>query len=129
MSGIIGPVPPWRARSSETSAVTVTISTASPAIVTWPTNHGLVQGNTVSFTTTGALPTPILPAGITGNAYYVMATGLGSATFQISATAPSKGVDGTAISTLGGTQSGTHSARAGYSAAQMLDSSIIQGAG
>ena len=72
-----------------------TITIASPAVVT-NLNHGLLNGNPVVFTTSGALPTG-LTAGAT---YYVI--NRTTDTFQVSAT-----VGGTAINTSG-TQSGTH---------------------
>lgn len=78
---------------------TPTITIASPAVVTL-TNHGLVAGDQVKFTTTGALPTGITA----GTAYFVIATGLTANSFQISATS-----GGSAINTSG-TQSGVHTA-------------------
>ena len=75
---------------------TVTISIASPGVVTW-TNHGLPAGRKIIFQTTGALPT-----GITANTtYFVSATGLTANTFQFSAT------NGGASINTSGTQSGT----------------------
>lgn len=76
---------------------TCTISIATPGVVTF-NSHGLVAGATVQFSTTGALPT-----GITANIdYFVIASGLTTNTFQISAT-----LGGSAINTSG-TQSGVH---------------------
>jgi len=75
----------------------VTISIASPAVVSW-VKHNLVAGDTVRFKTTGALP-----GGISADTtYYVIATGLTANSFRISAT-----LGGTVINTSG-TQSGTH---------------------
>lgn len=72
-----------------TGAATVTITNASPAVVTY-TAHGLRAGACIRFTTTGALP-----AGLTADVnYFVLATGLTANTFQV-ATAPF----GTAINT------------------------------
>lgn len=76
-----------------TSAVTITI--ASPGVVTW-NSHGLTNGWPVRFSTTGALPTGLTA----GTTYYVVASGAN--TFQVAA-APG----GTAINTSG-SQSGTH---------------------
>jgi hypothetical protein len=60
---------------------TVTISNASPAVVSY-TAHGLAANRPVKFSTTGALPT-----GITAGAtYFVIAAGLTGNSFQISAT-------------------------------------------
>ena len=78
----------------EAKAMTVTI--ASPAVVT-STTHGLSAGQTIQFSTTGALPT-----GITANTtYYVIATGLTTDSFRFSTT-----LNGSAVNTSG-SQSGT----------------------
>lgn len=75
---------------------TATITIASPAVITHA-SHGLTVNDIVQFTTTGTLPT-----GITASTpYYVLATGLTTNTFEISATP-----GGTAINTSG-SQSGT----------------------
>lgn len=76
-------------------AVTVTI--ASPAVFTF-NSHGLVAGDAVVFTTTGALPTGLTA----GTVYYVIATGLTTNNFEVATT-----VGGAAVNTSG-TQSGTH---------------------
>jgi microcystin-dependent protein len=77
---------------SATSTVTITI--ASPGVVTW-TSHGLSNDWPVQFSTTGALPTGLT----TGQTYYVISATTN--TFQV-ALAPG----GTAIGTSG-SQSGT----------------------
>jgi hypothetical protein len=78
-------------------AVTMTI--ASPAVFTFVA-HGLLVGNPVRFTTTGALPT-----GITANTtYYVTATPTAD-TFRVSAT-----LGGADVNTTG-SQSGVHTLR------------------
>jgi len=77
----------------------VTISQASPGVVTW-TAHGLAAGTPVTFTTTGTLPAPLLP----GVTYYVLAPATDSFTLAAS---PS-GSD-IATTTAG---SGIHTARA-----------------
>lgn len=83
-------------QSAMVSGVTVTI--ASPGVFNL-SNHGLNIGQPIRFTTTGALPT-----GLTvNNQYFVIATGYGTNTFQVSTTA-----SGTGIITTG-TQSGVHS--------------------
>jgi len=82
---------------SRTSTITATI--ASPAVVSW-TAHGLIAGNAVVFSTTGALPTGITA----GTIYYVISAGLATNSFEISAT-----IGGSAVNTSG-TQSGTHTA-------------------
>lgn len=62
-----------------TASGTVTITNASPAVITW-TTHGLFEGAPVKFSTTGALPTGITA----GTTYYVLSTGLTANTFRIS---------------------------------------------
>lgn len=76
---------------------TVTVTIASPAVFTL-TNHGLIAGDTVYLETTGSLPTGLSP----DTPYYVLAAGLTTNTFELSATR-----DGSAINTSG-SQSGTH---------------------
>ena len=70
---------------------------ASPCVVSF-TAHGLIAGDSVQFTTTGALPTGLSAS----TDYYVIAAGLTANTFQFAAT-----VGGTAINTTG-SQSGVH---------------------
>lgn len=67
--------------SPSTSLGTFTVTIASPAVFTLA-NHGLTENDSVQFTTTGALPTG-LTAGVT---YYVIAAGLTSSEFRVSAT-------------------------------------------
>ncbi len=76
--------------------VTVTITIASPGVVT-QVAHGLTNGTTVAFSTTGALPTGI----VAGTVYYVV--NAATDTYEVSATS-----GGASINTSG-TQSGTHS--------------------
>jgi hypothetical protein len=78
-----------------TSTVTMTI--ASPGVITWTAN-GLTNDSTVKFSTTGALPTGITA----GTTYFVV--NVAANTFQVSATQ-----GGTAINTSG-SQSGVHTA-------------------
>lgn len=63
-----------------TSAV-VTISNATPAVVTWAA-HGLTIGSEVKFSTTGALPNPL----VADTTYYIISAGFLPGSFQISAT-------------------------------------------
>lgn len=85
-------------------SVGVTMTSANPGVVTWRDNagtalaHNFVAGDTVVFTTTGALPTNV----VAGTTYYVVAT-VTSTTFSIASTP-----GGTAINTTAGTQSGVH---------------------
>lgn len=76
---------------------TVTLTIASPAVVSW-TNHGQPAGTPVVLTTTGALPTG-LTAGVV---YFVLAPA--TSTFQLSAE------PGGAPLVTTGSQSGTHTA-------------------
>lgn len=89
------------------SRAVVTISIASPGIITW-TAHGQAAGTPVSFTTTGALPSGLLPDVV----YYLVAPATN--TFQLSAT-----LGGAAINTSG-SQSGVHSAAAGQNFGRAL---------
>jgi hypothetical protein len=89
-----GPMYYWDATIGYTNT-TVTMTIASPAVVT--SSLGLVEGTPITFTTTGALPTGLLP-GIT---YYVKY--LTTSTFNLSLTS-----GGAAINTSG-SQSGVQS--------------------
>lgn len=80
----------------QTSSV-VTITNASPGVVSWAAN-GLANGTPVCFTTTGVLPLPLL----TSTVYYVVNDATN--TFQVAST-----VGGAAINTTTG-GSGTHMA-------------------
>lgn len=81
------------------TAVTATISSATPAVVT--SQNQLANGVAVTFATTGTLPSPL----IAGTTYYVVNTS--GYTFQI-ATTPG----GTAINTSTSTQNGVHTVTA-----------------
>lgn len=76
-------------------STTITVTIASPGVVTW-TGHGLENGDPVVFTTTGALPTGISA----GTTYYLV--NKTTDTFQIAAS-----VGASAINTTG-SQSGVH---------------------
>lgn len=86
---------------------TVTITIASPGVVSW-TSHGLQAGQQVRLTTTGALPTGLAIS----TTYFVVSVDANS--FQLSATQ-----NGSAINTSG-TQSGTHTMTATSITAQLL---------
>jgi|GEM_PF-669018 len=77
----------------------VTISNASPAVVTWAA-HGLTVGSEVVFSTTGALPTGLTA----GTTYYIISAGFTTGAFQVSAT-----LGGAAINTSSA-GSGVHTA-------------------
>ncbi len=87
--------------TSPSTTSTVTITIASPGVVTWP-NHGLVAGTPVVFSTTGALPTGITA----GTVYYVITAGLATSSFRFATSA-----GGSAVNTSG-TQSGVQTATA-----------------
>lgn len=82
-----------------TASATATMTIAVPGVVTW-TAHGLWDGATVRFTTTGALPT-----GLAVNTDYFV-TKVDANTFKLSTTLANQ-VAGTFITTSG-SQSGVH---------------------
>jgi hypothetical protein len=88
----------WDADCASESVVT--ISQATPGVVTWNA-HGLAAGTPIIFSTTGTLPTGLLP----GVTYYVVET-IATNTFSVAATP-----GGAAINTTGA-GSGVHTARA-----------------
>ncbi len=80
---------------------TCTLTIASPCVVTF-TSHGLVDGDSVFLTTSGALPT-----GLSANTVYYAKSPTAN-TFNLSTTRDATtGAAGTAINTSG-SQSGTH---------------------
>lgn len=81
------------------SAAVVTITMATPGVVTWAA-HGLADGTPISFATSGTLPTGLTP----GVTYYVKSPT--TDTFNLAATS-----GGAAISTSG-SQSGVHTGTA-----------------
>lgn len=83
-----------------TYAATVTMTIATPCVVTW-TAHGLSEGMPVVFTTSGALPT-----GITAGTVYYVGRSPATNTFNVSTTRANAAA-GTFVATSG-TQSGTH---------------------
>lgn len=86
--------------SMEKKNAAVSITIATPAVVTW-TAHGLAEDDPVIFSTTGALPTGITAATATGaTTYYVKAVDANS--FQLT-DAPAGNVINTS-----GSQSGVH---------------------
>ena len=86
------------AATISTTSHAVTMTNANPGVATWVA-HGLTAGTPIFFSTTGALPTNVVPF----KTYFVLAAGLGADVFEFSA-APG----GTAIDTTAGAQSGTH---------------------
>lgn len=90
----IGAGPAW------TNTATITVTIATPAVVSW-TGHGLPEGSPVIFTTSGALPT-----GITAGTTYYVGRSPGTNSFNIS-TSIANAAAGTFVATSG-SQSGTH---------------------
>jgi hypothetical protein len=84
-----------------TGSATVTITIASPGVVTL-SSHGLSTGDKIYLTTTGALPTGLSAS----TTYYVI--NVSSSTFRLAVSLTSAH-QGTAINTSG-SQSGTHTA-------------------
>lgn len=100
---------------ASTTTSTVTITNASPGVISW-TSNGLAAGSTVYFTTSGTLPTGISPS----TTYYVRTAGTNS--FTISAT-----IGGAEINTSSA-GSGTHTGFAGglvFNPAVQLDYIIL----
>lgn len=97
--------------ADNTAAVTITI--ASPGVVTWTGNPFFGASNAtnwtipVVFTTTGALPTGLTA----GTTYWILSSTLTANTFQV-ATSADNAFAGTAINTSG-SQSGVHTANSG----------------
>lgn len=87
------------------STSTVTISNATPAVVTW-TAHGLKQHSLIRFTSNGTLPTGIT----SGQLYYVRYPNMTANTFEISATAPNAAGYTSASVATSSAGSGTHTA-------------------
>jgi hypothetical protein len=87
---------------------TVTISNASPAVVTW-TGHGWANGDTVMFSTSGTLPTGLT----SGTVYYVRS--VAANTFNLSATPT-----GSLINTSSA-GSGTHTGSLGLNNGDTVD--------
>lgn len=104
-AGTVGEVITSRCPDSATTA-TVTITIASPGVITW-TAHGFTTACPVAFTTTGALPTGI----VAGTTYWIVPSSVTTNTFQIAINV-SNALAGTSINTSG-SQSGTHTGTAG----------------
>jgi hypothetical protein len=110
-----------QARAGTPATGTVTISIANPAVITvvpdprLTSSHGLRNGQAISFSTSGHLPTGIVP----GQIYYIQYGTVTPQSFQISTTPlfdPVAGVNGGAQTqpkgvpvATSGTQSGVHS--------------------
>lgn len=86
--------------TAEWASATVTMTIATPCVVTW-TGHGLATGNSVTFTNSGGA----LPTGVAANTQYWI-TRLDNDTFKLSTSTYNVGA-GTFVNTSG-SQSGTH---------------------
>jgi hypothetical protein len=102
-SAAAGELGEYKSSSSTSATATVTISQASPAVVSW-TGHGLNIGSAVNFTTTGALPSGLS----VGTTYYVSAQGFGANSFSVS-TSVDNALAGTSVNTSSA-GSGTYTA-------------------
>ena len=92
--GNVGEIKSSTCPSAATTA-TVTISLASPGVVTW-TTHGFTTACPVVFTTTGSLPAAI----VSGTVYYVIPSGANFTTNTFSvATTLANALAGTGINT------------------------------
>lgn len=94
----------WLWNSSALQSATVTITIASPGVVSWA-GHGMSVGAAVVFRTTGGLPTGL----VVGTVYYVSAAGFGANSFQVADT-QAHAIAGTNSINTSGSQSGTQTA-------------------
>lgn len=119
-SAVVGDIGEVTFSKATLGFTTVTVTIASPGVVTW-TGHGLPCASAVYFTTTGALPT-----GLAGSTNYYITCGpsLLTNSFQLSSTIVNA-IAGTSINTSG-TQSGTHT---GTSAALLSTGALTDVAG
>ncbi|MBN9335375.1 hypothetical protein [Devosia sp.] len=95
---------------------TVTISTATPGVITW-TGHDLDVDTPIVFTTTGALPT-----GLSVGVQYFVKTVATANTFTVSATPGGAAIDTTAAG------SGTHTATATPKGSERYFAALVMGA-
>lgn len=100
----------------DVKTATVTMSSASPGVITW-TAHGLAANTAVVFTTTGALYT-----GLTAGTTYYVKTVASADTFTVSAEP-----GGSAINTSG-SQSGTHTGTTVPAPSEYLFAALIMSA-
>ena len=98
-----------------------TMTIASPGVVTLST-HGLVSGDYVKFTTTGALPTGL----IAGTQYFVIYVDANS--FKLAASY-ADAINGKNPITTSGSQSGTHTLYAGGTGAREVTVKLIDSTG
>lgn len=119
LPGFVPGVAPVYSYSPATSSSTVTITNASPGVISW-TSHGLSVNQEVIFTNSGGA----LPTGLTsGTIYYVISAGLTANAFEVSAT-----VGGSAINTSSagsGIQTATAQSEQYISAAQLASATNL----
>jgi hypothetical protein len=105
-----GNVGEFRSVNCGSNTATVTITIASPAVISWASHPFLnslteIDACPVKFTTTGALPTGITA----GTTYWIIPSSIVAGTSFEIATSPANALAGTAVNTTG-TQSGTQTA-------------------
>lgn len=103
-NAVAGYVGEFATSTATNASSTVTISNASPGIVSWA-SHGLNIGSPVNFTTTGALPTGLS----VGTNYYVSSQSFTANSFAVS-TSVANALAGTSVNTSSA-GSGTHTAK------------------
>jgi hypothetical protein len=101
------------------TTATVTITIATPGVVTW-TRHTFSNGTPVVFTTTGALPTGIT----SGTTYYAVV--VDTNTFQIASSVANAIAATPTVITTSGSQSGTHTGTR-YNITQRLSMQSVTG--
>jgi hypothetical protein len=107
-----------RVQTFTSPPTTVTVTIATPAVMSW-TAHGLPVGGAFQVTTTGALPTGMAAS----TTYYVISSGYGANSFQFSLSP-----GGAAINTSG-SQSGTHTGTPYYVPHTKMLYNIMEGVG
>jgi len=93
-----------------TTGTVSSITIANPAVITLTAPHGCVPGQGVNFTTTGALPGDGANGINAGTTYYLIATGISATAFQLVQGYSNAANGYKVVTTLGQTQSGTHTA-------------------
>ncbi len=92
-AGNVGEYAPSAGGGATAASSTVTITNASPGVISW-TAHNQSIGSVINFTTTGGLPT-----GLTvGTNYYISSQGYAANSFSVSTTA-ANAIAGTSVNT------------------------------
>lgn len=92
-SATAGNIGEYKECKTTAATSTVTISNATPGVITWA-NHGLTIGSAVNFTTTGGLPTGLS----VGTNYYVSSQNFAAGSFCVS-TSQTNAIAGTSVNT------------------------------